>query len=279
MMDGKICLVTGATSGIGSAAAVELARMGATVIIGARNEAKAEKARRRIGELSESDDLHTAIADLSLQSEVRRLGGELEMRFPRIDVLINNAAGVFFRRQTTSEGIEKTWATNHLSYFLLTSLLMPALERSEAGRIVNVSSSAHKRGEIYFDDVELKEGYSWRKAYGQSKLANLLFSYELSRNLKGKNITVNALHPGWVATEIGQNFWLARITAPLIFRSAKTPEQGAETVVHLASAKEIEGVTGKFFIDKVETESAAHSHDRESAKRLWAISETMTRER
>lgn len=279
MMDGKICLVTGATSGIGSAAALELARMGATVIIGARNEAKAEKARRRIGELSESDDLHTAIADLSLQSEVRRLGGELEMRFPRIDVLINNAAGVFFRRQTTSEGIEKTWATNHLSYFLLTSLLMPALERSEAGRIVNVSSSAHKRGEIYFDDVELKEGYSWRKAYGQSKLANLLFSYELSRNLKGKNITVNALHPGWVATEIGQNFWLARITAPLIFRSAKTPEQGAETVVHLASAKEIEGVTGKFFIDKVETESAAHSHDRESAKRLWAISETMTRER
>lgn len=277
-MNGKICLITGATSGIGLAAAAELARRGATVILGARNEIKAEKARNAIAQVSGSERLHTALADLSLQEEVRRMAAGIRERFEHIDVLVNNAGAVHFLRQSTQEGIEKTWATNHLSYFLLSELLMPALYKSTAGRIINVSSSAHRRGVIHFDDIHLRKGYSWRKAYSQSKLANLLFTFELAKRLEGSSVTANALHPGWVATEIGQNSWLARAAAPFIFRNAKTPDQGAETVVYLASAPEVEGISGEFFINCEIAQAAERAHDELAAKRLWALSEEMTRE-
>lgn len=274
-MKGKICLVTGATSGIGEESAQTLAGMGATVIVGARNETKAADTVDRIRAETGNPNVAYLIADLSVQAQVRDLAKQVEARYPRLDVLLNNAGAIFYRRQLSVDGIEKTWATNHLNYFLLTHLLLPMVKKSKAGRVVNVASSSHWNNVINFDDLEYERGYKTMKVYGQSKLANMLFTRELARRLEGTNITVNAVHPGLVATGIGQNFWLARVIGQLALRNARSAEEGAETLIYLASSPEVESVTGEYFVDKQIARSSDASKDMEVATRLWQVSAEM----
>lgn len=274
-MQGKICLVTGATSGIGKVSAEALAGMGARVIVGARNLDKAERTVADIRTRTGNDEVEYLLADLSIQAEVRRLAEKVQEQYTHLDVLLNNAGAMYFRRQVSADGFELTWATNHLNYFLLTQLLLPMLEKSAAGRVVNVASSAHWRGVIQFDDLQFERGYSPMKVYGQSKLANILFTRELARRLEGSQVTANAVHPGLVATNFGQNFGLARLIGKIFLSGAKSAEEGAQTLIYLASSAEVQGVTGKFFVDLQEAPSSDRSKDEALARQLWEVSEEM----
>ena len=278
-MNGKVCLVTGATSGIGRVSAEVLAGMGAQVVVGARNQMKAEDTVAEIRAKTGNEQVEYLLADLSSQAEVRRMAEEMQARYPQLDVLLNNAGVVLIRREISVDGFEKTWGTNHLNYFLLTNLLLPMLKKSPAGRVVNVASSAHWRGKINFDDIQLTHGYNIMKAYGQSKLANMLFTRELAQRLDGSTVTANAVHPGLVGTSLGQYFWLARMLGKLFLRRAKSPEEGAETLIYLASSPEVEGVSGKYFVDSQEASSSEQSQDEELARRLWEVSEEMVKEK
>lgn len=278
-MNGKVCLVTGATSGIGRVSAEVLAGMGAQVVVGARNQMKAEDTVAEIRAKTGNEQVEYLLADLSSQAEVRRMAKEMQARYPQLDVLLNNAGVILIRRETSVDGFEKTWATNHLNYFLLTNLLLPMLKKSPAGRVVNVASSAHWRGKINFDDIQLTHGYNIMKAYGQSKLANMLFTRELAQRLEGSTVTANAVHPGLVGTGLGQYFWLARMLGKLFLRRAKSPEEGAETLIYLASSPEVEGVSGRYFVDSQEASSSEQSQDEELARRLWEVSEEMVKEK
>ena len=201
------------------------------------------------------------------------------MKYPRLDVLVNNAGGFFMAREESVDGIEMTWALNHLNYFLLTTLLLDHIKASAPARIICVSSDAHTGTSIRFDDPQFKKGYSGFGVYGHSKLANILFTYELARRLEGTRVTANALHPGFVATGFGHNNGgLVRLGMRVVQRfGARTPEKGAETSVYLASSPEVEGVTGKYFVDKHPVQSSPESYDRTAAARLWELSEQMTR--
>jgi NAD(P)-dependent dehydrogenase (short-subunit alcohol dehydrogenase family) len=201
---------------------------------------------------------------------------DLLAQFPRIDVLINNVGGLFVRRQLTVDGIEKTLALNHLSNFLLTDLLLDRITASAPARIVNVSSSSHYKGRIHFGNLQLERGYAAFKAYQQSKLANVLFTYELDRNLNGNGVTVNAMHPGLVRTDIAKdNGWLFRLLQPLFLIRSRTPEEGARTIVYLASSPEVEEVSGQFYIDERPVRSAEASYNEADAARLWKVSEKL----
>lgn len=275
-MSGKICLVTGATAGIGLVTARELARQGATVLLVGRNAHKGADTVKQIREQTSNPELDFLQADLSVQQDIRRLALQVQQQ-QRLDVLVNNAGALFLQRQESADGIEMTFALNHLNYFLLTSLLLDLLKASAPARIVNVSSAAHEGASINFDDLEGKHRYQGGKAYGQSKLANLLFTYELARRLEGTGVTVNALHPGLVASNFGMNNgWLAQLFKPLVKLVGKSPERGAQTSIYLASSPEVAGVSGKYFVDKQETRSAPASYDVEAARRLWQVSEEMT---
>jgi NAD(P)-dependent dehydrogenase (short-subunit alcohol dehydrogenase family) len=217
------------------------------------------------------------LADLSVQAQVRRLAQEFKRRYSRLDVLINNAGGFFMKRQLSADGIEMTFALNYLSVFLLTSLLLDTLKASAPARIVNISSDAHRRARINFEDLELERKYSGFGAYGQSKLAVALFTYELARRLEGTQVTVNALHPGFVATNLGRNNgWRIKLFAPLVKLMALSPEEGAETSIYLASSSEVAGITGKYFDKKKAVRSSLASYDETAARRLWEISAEMT---
>jgi NAD(P)-dependent dehydrogenase (short-subunit alcohol dehydrogenase family) len=271
------CLVTGATSGIGLATARALAQQGATVILVARNRQKGETAVARIREESGNPAVDLLLADLSQQAQTHRLVKEVENRYPRLDVLINNAGAFFWRRQLTADRIEATLALNFLAPFLLTNLLLETLKASAPARIVNVSSSTHRWARINLEDLELKRMYTGQRAYAQSKLALVLFTYELARRLAGTQVTVNALHPGYIATNIGQEgSRLVRLLAPLLRLVARSPEQGARTSVYLASSPEVAGVTGQYFRDEIAVPSAPASYDAETARRLWEIGARMT---
>lgn len=274
-MTDTVCVVTGASRGIGKETAFGLARLGATVLAVCRDPDRGAAAVTDIMARSGSDRVHLVLADLSSQAEIRRLADDLLRQYQRLDVLVNNAGAINMRRTLTVDGIETTWAVNHLAYFLLTSLLLPRLESSGA-RIVNVSSDAHRRGTIRFDDLEGEQSYGGHAAYGQSKLANVLFTYELARRLKG-GATANALHPGVISTGFGKNnrgWFRWGVTIAGVFM--KKPAEGAETSIYLASSPAVEGVTGKYFVNCKETPSSPESYDRSVAERLWEVSAHMT---
>jgi NAD(P)-dependent dehydrogenase (short-subunit alcohol dehydrogenase family) len=276
-LKGKVCLVTGATAGIGEVTARALAEMGATVVGVGRDPAKSAATAERLRRATGNRAVEFLLADLSSQAQVRQLAETFKQKYARLDVLVNNAGALFMRRAESVDGIEMTLALNHLAYFLLTNLLRDRLTAAAPARIVNVSSGAHQMGGMNFDDLEGKRRYDGWRAYGQSKLANVLFTYELARRLEGTGVTANVLHPGFVATNFGHNngSWFSTAIG-VAQKTAKTPEQGAQTTIYLASSPEAAGVTGKYFVDSRAVSSAPESHDVVAAKRLWEISERLT---
>ncbi|QEH33434.1 Rhamnolipids biosynthesis 3-oxoacyl-[acyl-carrier-protein] reductase [Aquisphaera giovannonii] len=276
-MSGKVCVVTGASTGIGYVTARELVRDGARVIGVGRSPERCESAARRIREETGSGAIDFLIADLSSQAEIRRLVPEILAKAPRLDVLVNNAGGIFLSRETTADGLEMTFALNHLAYFLLTNLLIDHLKGSAPARIVCVASAAHQGVTLPFDNLNGEKSFSPWRAYQRSKLANILFVRELARRLEGTGVTVNALHPGYVRTEIfrarGPAGWLMRRFADAF---AITPERGAETSVYLAASPEVEGVSGQYFYRKKPIAPSRAALDDEAAKRLWQVSEELT---
>ncbi|MGH7899542.1 MAG: SDR family oxidoreductase [Candidatus Binatia bacterium] len=273
----KTCMITGATSGIGRAAAIEIARLGARLIVVGRDRERGEAALREIRDRSGNGDVELLLADLSSQQSIRALAGELLARDRPLHVLVNNAGIFALRRSLTVDGIESVFAVNHLGYFLLTNLLLDRLKRSAPARIVNVASDAHAWGAIDFDDLGGERRYGWMRIYGRSKLANILFTYELARRLAGSGVTVNCLHPGAVATRLGaQNGAIARFLIGLLRPFLRMPEAGADTIVHLAASPELDGVTGKYFVDRREGRSSRESRDGAVARRLWEVSAEMT---
>ena len=276
-MGEKVCLITGATSGIGKATAMGLANMGASVVIVGRDRGRGEAALTEIKERSGNSSVDLMLADLSSQEQIRRLADDFKAAYPRLDVLINNAGVFRSERITTADGIEMTFAVNHLAYFLLTNLLLDVLKASAPSRIVNVSSGAQSNGTIDFDDLQGEKGYKGTKAYSQSKLANVLFTYELARRLEGTGVTANCLHPGAVRTNFGSGSsgvfgFMVRALRPLMI----SPEKGAETSIYLASSPEVEGVSGRYFVKKAEARSSDVSYDERLARRLWKVSAELT---
>jgi NAD(P)-dependent dehydrogenase (short-subunit alcohol dehydrogenase family) len=276
-MKNKICLITGATSGIGQAAALALSQMGATVVVVGRSEERCQNTVANIQRETGNFYVNYLLADLSVQSQVRQLAENFKSRYKRLDVLVNDAGAIFLRRQLSADGIEMTFAVNHLAYFLLTNLLLDTLKTSAPARVVNVASNSHLGQHLDFDNLQLKRGYNPMRAYGRSKLCNLYFTYELARRLEGTGVTVNAMHPGFVHTNMAaNNGWLVSLFLPLIHRNSLTPEQGARTAVYLASSPDVETVTGKYFVREREVASDPVSYDQAAAKRLWEVSEKMT---
>jgi retinol dehydrogenase 14 len=273
-MTGKTVLVTGATNGIGKVTALELARQGANISIVARNEAKGKATLGEIGNATGNANLELLVGDLSSMNDVRRVAQEFKAKHTKLHVLVNNAGGVFDTRQTTADGLEYTFAFNHLAYFLLTNLLLDTLKASAPSRIVNVSSAAQANGKIDFDDLMGEKRYSGFGAYSASKLANVMFTYALARKLSGTGVTVNALHPGMVATGFGSNSQsgLWRAVMPLVKLFGLSPDKGAQTTVYLASSGEVEGVTGQYFDKKKAVPSSAASQDEAAQERLWVES-------
>lgn len=275
-LHGKTCLITGATAGIGVITAQSLAQMGAEVIVVGRSREKCIATVERIKENTGNNSVEYMLADLSSQAQIRTLVEEFQDQHDRLDVLVNNAGGFFLWRWESVDGIEMTFALNHLNYFLLTNLLLETLRASAPSRVVNVSSNSHYGARINFDDIEGKHRYRGWQAYGQSKLANVLFTYELARRLEGSGVTCNALHPGFVATDIGRNNgWYARLFLWFAHRRALTPEQGARTSIYLATSPEVAGVYGKYFVKCKQVESDPASYDVETAHRLWDVSVEM----
>jgi len=277
IMDGKTCVVTGATSGIGRVSARALAEKGATLVVVGRNEEKCRHTVREIREATGNKDVEYLLADLSIQQQVRQLAEQIRVRYDSLDVLVNNAGAIFTSRQETDDGLEKTFALNHLSYFYLSNLLIDKLKECAPSRIVNVASGAHRGHQIDFDDLARQQGYRSQQVYGESKLANILFTYELARRLEGSGVTVNALHPGFVASNFGTNngplvTWFMKF----LHLFGRSPEEGAETVIYLASSPEVEAVSGKYYMDKEPVKSSPESYDRESALKLWEISMEIT---
>lgn len=276
-MRGRVCVITGATSGIGRATAEALAKRGATLALVCRDRGRGEEACDSIRRASGNAGVSLLLADLSSQAEIRRLAAELCQRHPQIHVLINNAGVVNLQRTTTVDGIETVLAVNHLAYFLLTNLLLDTLRRSDTARIVNVASDAHKFGPLDFDDLQNTRHYRAMRVYGQSKLCNILFTRELARRLAGSDVTVNAVHPGAVATGLGKNNgrWAQLIIKSLGF-FFRTPEQGAATSIYLASSPAVAGVSGKYFANCREARTSKAAQDDAAAARLWEISVRMT---
>lgn len=276
-MNGKICLVTGATNGIGKATAQALAQMGATVVIVGRNPAKCAAIVDEIRQISGNDAVEALVADLSNMAEVRQVADQFKAKYPQLHVLVNNAGGAFGKRQLTSEGFERTFALNHLNYFLLTHLLLDTLKASAPARIVNVASDAHKGAQLDFDNLQTEKGNFGLTAYGRSKLANIMFSYELARRLSGTGVTVNVLHPGLVRTGFASNMGAVPSAVINFFMRfvALTPEQGAQTSVYLASSPDVENVTGKYWEKSQPLTSSRASYDEATWTRLWEVSDKL----
>ncbi len=277
-MNGKVVLVTGANSGIGGVTALELAKKGAFVVIVGRNREKTRVTASEIRLKSSSPSVDCLIADLSSMNQIRQLAGEFRKRYNRLDVLVNNAGAIFAQRHVTDDGYEMTFALNHLANFLLSNLLLDVLKNSAPARIVNVSSKAHQRAHLDFDDLQTTHySYGGFKAYGRSKLANIMFTYELARRLEGSGVTANALHPGGVNSGFGKNNGgVMKLAMRAVNRFQLTSEQGARTSIFLASSPEIEGVSGQYFVDCTPAYSSADSYDTAAQKRLWEVSEELT---
>jgi NAD(P)-dependent dehydrogenase (short-subunit alcohol dehydrogenase family) len=278
LMHGKICVVTGATSGIGLVTAQVLAQQGATLILVARNAERGAATVSRIRQEMGNASVELMVADLSVQAQVRRLASEIQQRVVRLDVLVNNAGAFFARRQLSQDGIEMTFALNHLAYFLLSNLLVNSLQAAESARIVNVSSEAHRRAHLDFGDLQGERHYTGWRAYARSKLANILFTYELARRLTGTGIVTNAMHPGFVATNFGRNNrGIAATFIRILQLAAISPQEGAQTIIYLASSPVVKAVTGQYFIKQQVVRSSQVSYDGPAAECLWQMSAEMTR--
>ena len=272
-MNGKVCLVTGATDGIGKVSARVLAEKGAKVIIVGRNPEKSATVLAELKSSSGNENIDLLMADLAVMQEVRDLAEQVISRYDRLDILLNNAGGYFAKHELTSDGLEMTFALNHMSYFLLTNKLMELLKSSAPARIVNVSSDAHYGVDMDFENLNGEQEYKAWKAYQKSKLANVLFTYELLKKVPA-DITVNCLHPGFVATNFGHN--IGGFFGPVLKIaqriSAIDPEEGAKTSIFLCSAPEVKGVSGKYFYKCQPKTSSRESRNMDTGKRLWQIS-------
>lgn len=282
-MTGKVCLITGATSGIGLAAARQIAAQGGTVVLAGRNAANCRAAATSIGAYSRAGAaaIGWLAAELAVQDEVRALAAEFRQRYDRLDVLVNNAGTIVRNRTLTPEGVELTLAVNHLAPFLLTNLLRDLLAGSAPARVVTVTSVAHERGRIDFGDVRMDRGYLPFRAYARSKLANLLFTYELARRLKRSGVTANAVNPGLVRTGLGRGNGPLRDLAwqltHMRYRSVSlTADQGADSVSFLAGSPALEAVSGEYFVERRAVDSSPTSRDVAVAERLWSLSEQWT---
>jgi len=272
---GKRVLITGATNGIGLAAAMELARRGAHLVMIARSETKAEEAARRIrAAAGEAAVVDTLLADLASQSSIRRVAAKALDRYPTIDVLVNNAGAVYGTRRLSPDGIELTWAVNHLAPFLLSKLLLHRLKESAPARIITTASQAHQGAHIPFDDLNAERSYRGFRRYGETKLANILFTTELARRLDGTGVTANCFHPGLVATGFNRNNGLLMDLAMTILRPvSRSPKKGAKTLVWLATSPDVANVSGGYFFDQRQRPPSPEVQDTETAGRLWEISE------
>jgi NAD(P)-dependent dehydrogenase (short-subunit alcohol dehydrogenase family) len=277
-MADKVCLVTGATSGIGQVTACALAALGAEVFIAGRNQRKAEETVSWIRAETGNSAVRHLLADYADLDQVRELARAFKEQTSRLDVLVNNAGGFFNSRRETPYGVEMTFLVNHLAPFLLTNLLLETLQNSAPARIVNVSSNGHRQGTMDFDDLGFERGYFGMNAYGRSKLANVLFSYELARRLDGSQVTANALHPGHVATDMWKTSFpiLGPALRWVMGFFALTPEEGAENTVYLAASPEVEGITGEYYVQLEPAQSSPLSYDEGVARRLWEVSERLT---
>ena len=275
-MNHDTCLITGATSGIGKAAALALAKKNYGLILIGRNKEKTARVCEEIRRISQNENVSSYVCDLSVLRDVRGLTARIREDYERIDVLINNAGARFLRHQLTKEGMEMTLATNHLGHYVLTLSLIDRMKGSEQARIINVSSGAHYAGTGVIENILFAKDYDGRKQYANSKLANVLFTYALADRLKGRGIGVNAVDPGGVATNFARNnglrHWLSHRIYYWSKRQLLTPAQGAETVVYLASSEDVEGVTGKYFTNKEEKKSSVISYDKAIQEKLWALS-------
>ena len=275
-MKGKTVVATGATSGIGEAAVLALAAMGARIVFVARDEGRAKSTMRKLQAKAPGLEHRVHLADLSSMAEARGVGAAIVASEPRIDALINNAGAMFSERRVTPEGLELTFALNHMAYFVLTEALRERLVASAPARIVSTASTAHQGASLDFDDLQSAKGYSGFKAYGRSKLANILFTRELARRLAGTGVTANCLHPGVVATRFGDSSggWVSRLM-PFVRPFFLAPEKGADTIVYLASSPEVEKTSGEYFVKRKITEPSAAARDDAAAKRLWEASEKL----
>jgi NAD(P)-dependent dehydrogenase (short-subunit alcohol dehydrogenase family) len=272
-MAGRTVLVTGGTGGIGRATALGLATMGARLAITGRDRGRAESTAREI-RAAGGGQVDVFVADMSSQSQVGRLADEVLQRLSRIDVLVNNVGGYWNTRHVTADGLERTFALNHLAPFLLTNMLLDRLKQSTPARVVTVSSNAQAMGRVDFDDLQGERSYSGARAYNQSKLANVLFTYELARRLRATSVTANALHPGVVSTSFGAEDpgRVQRLFVPFMRPFMKTPAQGAATSIYVASAPDLEQVTGRYFANSKLKRSSKRSHDESAAAQLWRAS-------
>jgi NAD(P)-dependent dehydrogenase (short-subunit alcohol dehydrogenase family) len=274
----KICVITGGTDGIGKAAAYGLAVQGARLLVHGRDPDKGARAVAELVARSGNPAIEFLQADFSSLAEVRGLAAAVLERTPRVDVLVNNAGGIFAKRTLSKDGYEMTFAVNHLAPFLLTHLLVDALKRGSPSRIVTTASNAHRGAKIPFDDLQAARKYSAMGAYGSSKLANVLFTRALAKRLHGSAVTATSLHPGVVRTSIGRNFdlspFLMRVFE-LVFRFARSPEKGAETVIYLASSPQVQGASGGYYRDCKLTPTAPAGQDDRAAERLWQVSERL----
>jgi NAD(P)-dependent dehydrogenase (short-subunit alcohol dehydrogenase family) len=279
VMVGKICMVTGATSGIGKVTARALAEQGATVIVVGRDPARSDATVREIRQQTGNSRVDPMLADLSSMQQVRDLAAQFKREHDRLHVLVNNAGAIFMMRRRSADGLEMTFALNHLGYFLLTNLLLDVITASAPARIVNVASAVHGGARLNFDNLQHRgfffNGYG---VYGQSKLMNLLFTYELARRLDGRGVTVNALHPGLVRSRFFTNNWgvLGKAIWRVVGLAAISPERGAQTSIYLASSPEVEGVTGQYFARCRPVRSSRESYDQEAQRRLWQVSAELT---
>jgi NAD(P)-dependent dehydrogenase (short-subunit alcohol dehydrogenase family) len=275
-MKGKTVVATGATSGIGEVAVLALGALGARIVFVARDEARAQATMRKLEAKAPGLGHRMHLADLSSMAETRKVGAAIAASEPRIDVLINNAGALFSDRRVTPEGLELTFALNHMAYFVLTEALRDKLIASAPARIVSTSSSAHQGTRLDFGDLQSARGYGGYKVYGRSKLANILFTRELARRLTGTGVTANCLHPGAVATRFGESSggWVGRLL-PLLKLFFISPENGADTIIYLASSPEVEKTTGEYFVKRKITEPSAAARDDAAGKRLWAESEKL----
>ena len=276
-LTGKICIVTGASAGIGKATALGLAKLGAHVVLVVRDRGRGQAAiDQLVASGIQAEQLELMICDFSSQKSIRQFAAEFKHKHDRLHVLVNNAGVVMMERKETVDGLETTFATNHLGYFLLTTLLLDELKASAPARVVNVSSAAHSGKPLDFDDLQSTRGYAGFGVYGASKLANLYFTFELAERLKGTGVTVNALHPGVVASSFGaNNRGLLKFALTLVRPFFISEEKGARTSLYLAASPEVEGVTGKYFAKCQEAKRKRVSYDQAAAKRLWEVSESL----
>jgi len=276
-MNGKVVVITGGTSGIGQVAAEKLAAMGARMVLVARDKSRADSTLARLRRIGPGMNHTVHFADVSRIGDVRRVAGEIAAAEPRIDVLLNNAGAMFYDRQVTVDGLERTFATNHMSYFVLTLALRPQLIAAAPSRVVNTASDAHRRAKLDFDDLQCAKKYKAFTAYGRSKLSNILFTRELARKLAGTGVTANCLHPGVVNTRFadgghGALYYVFRV----VKNFALTPEKGAETIIYLASSPDVAGVTGEYFTKCARATPTDEAQNDDSARRLWSETEQLT---